>query len=260
MEVKYIAIKTTAPSTEGLDIVDFICKVFDFSDNDIREIKDKLIKYDNKECFIIVFNLPPCEQWASYDMYLEILPDYRFQEISDKCVLFANFSDFKKYIEDTKEEKEEKEDLVNHPKHYTSHPSGVECIEITRHYCFSIGNAIKYLWRAGLKTEQGMQDKKKEIQDLEKAIWYIKDRINQITNARKIVRFTPAGSTEHQRGVKCENITQYYCAPIRMAMKFLWWCGLETNISFINPTIETGSLSKSILWIEDRINQLKGEK
>jgi hypothetical protein len=74
----------------------------------------------------------------------------------------------------------ENEDKVNHPKHYTSHPSGVECIEITRHYCFSIGNAIKYLWRAGLKTEQGMQDKEKEIQDLEKAIWYIKDRINQL--------------------------------------------------------------------------------
>ena len=71
-------------------------------------------------------------------------------------------------------------DMVNHPKHYTSHPSGIECIEITRHYCFSIGNAIKYLWRAGLKAEQGMQDRQKEIQDLEKAIWYINDRIKQL--------------------------------------------------------------------------------
>ena len=71
-------------------------------------------------------------------------------------------------------------DMVNHPKHYTSHPSGVECIEITRHYCCSIGNAIKYLWRAGLKAEQGMQDRQKEIQDLEKAIWYINDRIKQL--------------------------------------------------------------------------------
>ena len=71
-------------------------------------------------------------------------------------------------------------DMVNHPKWYTQHPSGVECIEITRHYCFSIGNAIKYLWRAGLKAEQGMQDRQKEIQDLEKAIWYINDRIKQL--------------------------------------------------------------------------------
>ena len=71
-------------------------------------------------------------------------------------------------------------DMVNHPKHYTSHPSGIECIEITRYYCFAIGSAIKYLWRAGLKQEQGMADKEKEIQDLEKAIWYINDRIKQL--------------------------------------------------------------------------------
>ena len=75
---------------------------------------------------------------------------------------------------------EEKEDNVNHPKHYTSHPSGIECITITRHYCFAIGNAIKYLWRAGLKKDASLEDKQKEIEDLEKAIWYIKDRIKQL--------------------------------------------------------------------------------
>ena len=63
-------------------------------------------------------------------------------------------------------------DPVNHPKHYTSHPSGVECITITRHMTFNIGNAIKYLWRCG--------DKDNQIQDLEKAIWYIKDEINRL--------------------------------------------------------------------------------
>lgn len=75
-----------------------------------------------------------------------------------------------------------KPDNVNHPKHYTSHPSGIECIEITRHYCFAIGNAIKYLWRAGLKVEEGLTNKQKEIEDLEKAKWYINDRINQLKN------------------------------------------------------------------------------
>lgn len=75
---------------------------------------------------------------------------------------------------------EKKEDNVNHPKHYTSHPSGVECITITRHYCFSIGNAIKYLWRAGLKKDASLEDKQKEIEDLEKSIWYINDRIKQL--------------------------------------------------------------------------------
>lgn len=69
---------------------------------------------------------------------------------------------------------------VNHPKHYNSHPSGVECIDIIRHYCYDIGAAIKYLWRAGLKTEEGMTDREKEIEDLRKAIWYINDRIRQL--------------------------------------------------------------------------------
>ena len=75
---------------------------------------------------------------------------------------------------------ENKVDMVNHPPHYCSHPSGVECITITRHYCFSIGNAIKYLWRAGLKKDMGLEDIQKEIEDLEKSIWYIKDRIKQL--------------------------------------------------------------------------------
>lgn len=73
-------------------------------------------------------------------------------------------------------------DNVNHPSHYTSHPSGIECITITRHYCFSIGNAIKYLWRAGLKHDLGRKPKDKEIEDLHKAIWYIEDRIKQLEN------------------------------------------------------------------------------
>lgn len=74
-------------------------------------------------------------------------------------------------------------DNVNHPDYYNSHPSGIECIDIARHYCFSIGSAIKYLWRAGLKKEQGKTDREKEIEDLEKAIWYIQDRINELNHA-----------------------------------------------------------------------------
>jgi hypothetical protein len=66
------------------------------------------------------------------------------------------------------------QDMVNHPKHYTSDPSGVECIEITRHRNFNIGNAFKYLWRAGLK------DDKKTVEDLKKAIFYISDEINRL--------------------------------------------------------------------------------
>ena len=56
-------------------------------------------------------------------------------------------------------------DMVNHPPHYTSHPSGVECIQITEHMGFCLGNAVKYLWRADLKGDA--------IEDLEKAQFYI---------------------------------------------------------------------------------------
>lgn len=65
-------------------------------------------------------------------------------------------------------------DMVNHPTHYTSDPSGIECIQITRHRNFNIGNAIKYLWRAGIK------DDSKQIEDLEKAIFYINDEIARL--------------------------------------------------------------------------------
>ena len=71
-------------------------------------------------------------------------------------------------------------DRVNHPSHYTSHPSGVECITITEHYDFCVGNAIKYLWRCGLKVEEGMTPKDKEIEDLKKAVYYINRKIKNL--------------------------------------------------------------------------------
>ena len=68
-------------------------------------------------------------------------------------------------------------DPVNHPAHYTSHPSGVECIEVTRHMNFNIGNAIKYLWRHGAKGNP--------IEDLKKAAFYINDEIKRLENETK---------------------------------------------------------------------------
>lgn len=68
-------------------------------------------------------------------------------------------------------------DAVNNPRHYTSDPSGIECIEVTRHRNFNVGNAIKYLWRAGLK---GDAPKGSDAQDLNKAIWYICDEIGRL--------------------------------------------------------------------------------
>jgi hypothetical protein len=68
-------------------------------------------------------------------------------------------------------------EAVDHPQHYTSDPSGVECIEITRHRNFNVGNAIKYLWRAGLKQSADKSAQEKQIEDLKKAAFYINDEI-----------------------------------------------------------------------------------
>lgn len=68
---------------------------------------------------------------------------------------------------------------VNRPKHYNGIP-GIECIDVVRHFDFNLGNAIKYIWRAGLKKDKGRSLKDKKIEDLEKAIWYLEDEINQL--------------------------------------------------------------------------------
>lgn len=69
-------------------------------------------------------------------------------------------------------------DAINHPRHYTGHPSGVECIQIVEHMNFNRGNAIKYIWRAGEKQPDA------EIEDLEKARWYIDREIGRMKKGR----------------------------------------------------------------------------
>jgi len=60
-------------------------------------------------------------------------------------------------------------DAIN-PKHYTQHPSKIECIQIKRIVSSSRGDAIKYLWRLGQKDDSR--------QELKKAAWYIRDELN----------------------------------------------------------------------------------
>lgn len=77
-------------------------------------------------------------------------------------------------------------DNVNNPKHYTSHPSGVECIEIAEMLPFNLGNALKYLWRAGKKLD--------EVEDIKKAVFYLRRQANsemaiQLTFKKKRIYF-----------------------------------------------------------------------
>lgn len=73
-------------------------------------------------------------------------------------------------------------DNVNHPKHYTAHPSGIECIQITEHMNFNCGNAVKYLWRT---------DHKNGIEDLKKAAWYINREIERLEKTKKLEIHSP---------------------------------------------------------------------
>ena len=68
--------------------------------------------------------------------------------------------------------------MVDQPSHYTSHPSGIECIEITKHMDFLLGNALKYIWRSELKDDM--------VQDLKKANWYLNKKIEEITKVDNV--------------------------------------------------------------------------
>ncbi len=76
---------------------------------------------------------------------------------------------------------------INHPDHYNNHPSGIECITVTEHMGFCLGNAMKYLWRAGLKGDA--------IEDLKKSRWYID---------REIARLEMVAGGTRKTGRGCE--------------------------------------------------------
>ena len=119
---------------------------------------------------------------------------------------------------------------VNHPKHYNSHEAGVECISVIRHYTCDIANALKYLWRAGLKPEQGKLDGDKEIEDLKKALWYINDYrtsgIHHIADAKDEVM---RSYIERTTGYSIETITKGYDEEVADAMRMLLHIGLIVN-------------------------------
>ncbi len=110
---------------------------------------------------------------------------------------------------------------VEHPPHYKAHPSGVECIQITEHMSFCLGNAMKYIWRAGIKTDD-------PVHDLSKAVWYINREItkiekNQEKRVRELVRYEYTESNRSSEWQQCnlkegglqypEYSLQYNTAP-----------------------------------------------
>ena len=83
-------------------------------------------------------------------------------------------------INDNINPQHEEYDAVNHPKHYTNHPSGVEAIQITEHLNFCLGNAVKYCFRSGNKVQSDVTE------DLRKAVWYAKRELESVLGGRKV--------------------------------------------------------------------------
>jgi hypothetical protein len=121
---------------------------------------------DNKKCKTCFYSelyggIHPCVDCFNYDKWVK-----RDIYIRDAAQPLSEA--IKEWV-DVKEE--DQEDIVNKPKHYTEHPSGIECIQVTEHMGFNLGNAIKYIWRCDLKKDA--------IEDLKKAKWYIDREIDK---------------------------------------------------------------------------------
>jgi hypothetical protein len=71
-------------------------------------------------------------------------------------------------------------DRIKRPRHYTAHPSGIECWDIAQYHDFLFGNVLKFVWRAGLKVEAGECPRDAQIRDLQKAKAYIDKKIEQL--------------------------------------------------------------------------------
>lgn len=125
-----------------------------------------------------------CDMDAGKVLYTIISPaglTYEFHSYDELAKIFS-YPDWKEVIEDSTAGTDN--ERVNHPSHYTwlKKLCNIEVIDITRHMDFDLGNAVKYLLRAGHKNEKGLSDKEKMIEDLKKAVWYINDKIKILEN------------------------------------------------------------------------------
>ena len=120
-------------------------------------------------------------------------------------------------------------EMVNHPRHYCSHPAGIECIDVIRHYVCDIANAIKYLWRAGLKAELGKDDASKEIEDLKKALWYIEDYRSHRPKVKKFPVYDGSVFFEEVVGYQPDEVIAPYCDDIKVALNCLFYLGIVKN-------------------------------
>ena len=134
-------------------------------------------------------------KYASVGDHVVLLPDNTTsvntngQRVASNILTEDNIKKYFKLVYTNKKQTEiNEEDNVNHPSHYTwlKEKCGIEVIDITRHMDFNLGNAIKYILRAGHKSEDGYSNVDKTIEDLQKAIFYLNDEIELIRKTKKL--------------------------------------------------------------------------
>lgn len=129
-------------------------------------------------------------------------------------------------------------DPVHHPSHYTKHPSGVECIELTEHMNFNLGNAFKYLHRAWLKNNAE--------EDFKKTLWYLeREQERSLKHGRFVV--------ETATIFKAHTYFLYEQCPARLAI----WNYIEHgNRKYLDEAVEA---VKTIAGELAQLNKLKAE-
>ena len=122
-------------------------------------------------------------------------------------------------------------DAVNHPSHYNSHPSGIECLQVVRHFNFNLGNVIKYIWRAGKKGEEGL------LKDLKKARFYLEDEIKKLETEE----------TENTKTWNCPcgvvniSIVHDYCMSCSRSRVSSWQCKKCSRVNKAETCFGCGS-------------------
>ena len=112
---------------------------------------------------------------------------------------------------------------------------------------------MKYISRAGLKGEEGMTQREKEIEDCRKAIWYLRDYMQ---NASKVQRVSVIKEPRHPSGIECETIASCYCEEIAQAFRELWYVGLISDGVLTRPRGEMTRVFRAIREIERHIKLL----
>ncbi len=146
---------------------------------------------------------------------------------------------------------------VDHPEYYNGREDGIECINVIRHYTFNIGCAIKYLWRAGLKHSEGKTDQEKEVEDLKKAVWYIKDYMKNEKGDgtlfylprdmnRMVVKLT---------GHTINDITRVYDYKVEAAMRSLMMVGINAGGEVMSHRYWKEDLELAVKMIEGKVKE-----